>query len=117
MATETIKVLGQSAGTAAASTYALLYAVPTSTTTVISTIVVCNTASTAATYRISLSSASATPTQAEHIVYGTTIPANDSAFLTVGVTMSTVSPQNVKWLMVSSSASTVSFSAFGVETA
>jgi hypothetical protein len=116
VATETIKVLGQSAGTAAASTYALLYAVPTSTTTVISTIAVCNTASTAATYRISLSAASATPTQAEHIVYGSTLPANDTAFITAGITMSTLSPANVKFLMISSSASTVSFSAYGVET-
>lgn len=112
MPTETIKVLGQSAGTAAASTYALLYAVPTSTTTVISTIVVCNTASTAATYRVSLSAASAAPTQAEHVVYGATVPANDSVFLTIGATMTST----IKWLMISSSASTVSFSAFGVET-
>jgi hypothetical protein len=112
VATETIKVLGQSAGTAAASTYSVLYAVPTSTTTVISSIIICNTASTAATYRLSLSSASASPTQAEHIVYGSTVPANDSVFLTVGATMTST----VKWLMISSSASTVSFSAFGVET-
>lgn len=112
MATETIKVLGQVAGTAAASTYTVVYAVPTSTTTVISTLSVCNTASTAATYRIALAQASATPTQAEHLVYGASVPANDTVFLTLGVCMTAT----VKWLMASSSASTVSFAAFGVET-
>jgi hypothetical protein len=108
---EALKVLGQSSGTAAASTYAVLYAVPTATTTVLSTIAVVNTASAAATYRLSISTSSAAPTLAEHLVYGSTVAANDSVFFTLGATMTSTQ----KWLMISSSASTVSFSAFGVE--
>lgn len=108
---ETVAVLGQSSGTAAASTYSVLYANPTATTTVISTIAVVNTASAAATFRLSLSSASASPALSEHLAYGSTVNANDSVFLTLGVTMTAT----VKFLMISSSASTVSFSAFGVQ--
>jgi len=113
MATETLIVLGQVSGTTAIGTYANMYAVPTSTQVAISTIVVCNTASTAATYRIGIGAASTTLALNEHLVYGATVPANDSIFLTIGATMTTTA----KYLNYSSSASTVTFAAFGATVA
>jgi len=74
---------------------------------------ICNTASTSATYRLAISSASAAPTASEFLVYGATVGANDTVFLTLGATLTATQ----KYLNASSSASTVSFSAFGVEVA
>lgn len=105
------KILGQVAGTNSTSTYTQLYVVPATTNTVCSTIAVCNTASSAATYRIGLTeSGSASPLLAEHIVYGTNVPANDTVFLTLGVTM-----EAGKKVLIASSASTLVFNMFGSE--
>lgn len=109
MATETLAVLGQVSGTASVTTYTNLYACPTSTTVVISTIAVCNTASTAATYRLGIGTASTTLAANEFLQFGTTVPANDTVYLTIGAVMTATA----KYLNVSSSASTVTFAAFG----
>ena len=103
------RVLGQSQGTAAVGTYADLYTVPASTSAVVSTVSVCNTASVDATIRIAVAAGS-TPTAAEWVVYGATVAGNDTLTLTLGITM-----QAAKKLVISSSANTVSFSAFGSE--
>jgi hypothetical protein len=103
------KVLGQVQGTAAVGTYATLYTVPASTAAVVSTISVCNTASTAATVRVAVA-AGATPTAAEWVVHGAEVKANDTLTLTLGITM-----EATKRIVISSSANTVSFSAFGSE--
>lgn len=105
----TYKVLGQIQGTAAVGTYADLYTVPTGTSAVVSTIAVCNQAATAMTYRIAVASTSS-PSTAEFIVFGSTVAANETVFLTIGITI----PAGRK-LVVSSSANTSSFSAFGSE--
>ena len=105
----TYKVLGQVQGTAAVGTYADLYTVPASTSAVVSTIAICNQAATAMTYRIAVASTSS-PSTAEFIVYGSSIAANDSVFLTLGITL----PAGKK-LVISSSANTSSFGAFGSE--
>lgn len=110
---ETVKVLGQISGGAAASSYQVLYACPTATQAVVSTLAVCNTASTSATYRVAVSTASASPVAKEFLVFGATVNGNDTVFLTLGATLTATE----KFLNVSSSASTVSFSAFGVEIA
>ena len=94
-------------GTASVDTYATLYNTPADTEAVISTIVVCNTASSAATYRIGLDTTAGTPGASEWLVYGANVPANDSVFLTLGATL-----EANKYLRVSSSANTVTFSAF-----
>lgn len=94
-------------GTAAIGTYATLYNSPVATTTNISSIVICNTAATTATYRIAIMSTAGTPAAANWLVYGATVAANDTVFLTVGAVMSAE-----KYLRVSSSADTVSFTAF-----
>ena len=85
-------------GTASTGTYATLYTTPASTEAVISTILVCNTAG--------------TPDAAngEFLVYDATVAANDTLTLTLGVVLDAQ-----KYLRVSSSATTVNFSAFLTE--
>ena len=94
-------------GTAAVTTYATLYTTPASTEAVISSIVICNTAATNATYRIGLDATAGTPGASEWLTYGATAPANDSIILTFGVCLDAE-----KYIRVSSSADTVTFSAF-----
>lgn len=105
----TYKVLGQVQGTAAVGTYSTAYTVPTSTSAVISTITICNQASSDATYRVAVA-ASSTPATAEFIVYGATVKANDTVTLTLGLTL-----QAAKNIVISSSANTTSFGVFGSE--
>ncbi len=94
-------------GTSSVSTYSTLYTTSASATAVISTISVCNTASADATFRIAIMDSAGTPAQADFISYGSTVAANDTSFITVGITMS---PS--QFIRISSSANTVSFCAF-----
>lgn len=97
-------------GTTSVSSYGTLYTVPTttpSTTAVLSTISICNTAASSATYRIGFATGAVEPSAADWLVYGGTVPANDTVFLTIGVTLS-----GGTLIRVSSSANTVSFQAF-----
>lgn len=94
-------------GTASTGTYATLYNTPSATEAIISSIVVCNTANASATYRIGLDTTAGTPGASEWLVYDATVPANDTVALTLGVALDAN-----KFLRVSSSASTVTFSAF-----
>lgn len=97
-------------GTSGTSTYATLYTTPASTEAVVSSLVVCNRAGSSATYRVGTDTSAGTPANEEFIVYDATIAANDTVCLTLGITLD---PQ--KYLRVSSSASTVGFSAFLTE--
>lgn len=81
----TYKVLGQSNPAAATNTD--LYTVPASTSTVCSTLVIANTAATATTFRVAVRPAGAAITTAHYLVYGANIPANDSVFLTLGISL------------------------------
>jgi hypothetical protein len=94
-------------GTSSVSTYATLYSTPAATEAVISTIAICNTASSSATYRIGLEEGDLTPGASKWIVYDATVAANDTVFLTVGMTL-----EPEKFIRISSSANTVTFSAF-----
>jgi hypothetical protein len=94
-------------GTAGTSTYATLYTTPSSTVANISTIAICNTAASSATYRIAIMGTEGTPAAANWLVYDGTVPGNDTIFLTIGISMSAQ-----KYLRISSSANTVSFTAF-----
>ena len=80
------------------------------TSTVISTIAICNTSASNATYRICISTNTSFAT-AGYLVYGATVAANDTVFLTLGVTMDPVND----YLLCSASSTSVVFSAFGVE--
>ena len=104
----TYKVLGQS--NPSATTATTLYTVPSSTSTVVSTVVVCNQAASAATFRLSVRPAGATQTAAMYLAYDVTVGASDSTALTLGITMATTDI-----ITVYASTATVSFTAFGSE--
>lgn len=104
----TYKVLGQSNPSAATAT--TLYTVPSSTSTIVSTISVCNQGTSAAVYRIAVRPAGATLAAQHYIVYGATVPASDSTMLTVGLTLATTDV-----ITVFSSSANLSFNAYGSE--
>jgi hypothetical protein len=104
------KVLGQS--NPSATTATTLYTVPSATSTVVSTITICNQASSAATYRIAVRPAGATLAAQHYIVYGATVPASDTTTLTLGLTLATTDI-----ITVYASSATVSFNAYGSEIA
>jgi hypothetical protein len=96
--------LAQVQGTASTSTYATLYNAPADA--IISTISVCNTSASSATYRIAVMSTEGTPAAADWIVYDSTVNANDTSFLSIGMVVPSGS-----YMRISSSADTVTFSA------
>jgi hypothetical protein len=98
-------------GTSSTSTYATLYSTPTGTVANISTIAICNTASASATYRVAIMESAGTPSAQNWLIYDSVVAANDTVFITIGVSLS-----SQKFVRVSSSANTVSFSAFVSET-
>jgi len=102
------KVLGQLHPPAA--TLQAIYTVPSATQAVASTLSVCNLGSTASTIRVAVQPAGASISDEHYIVYDSTINANDSLFLTIGLALGATD-------IVSARASTadVSFSLFGSE--
>ena len=106
----TYKVLGQS--NPSATTATTLYTVPAATSAIVSTITVCNQATTAATYRIAVRINGASLTAAQYIAYDVSLPANASDTLTLGVTLGAADV-----ITVYASSATMSFSAFGSEIA
>jgi hypothetical protein len=102
------KVLGQS--NPAATTNTTLYTVPAATSAVVSSIVICNQAASAATYRIAVRPAGAAVASQHWIVYGATVAASDSTVITMGLTLATTDV-----ITVYASSATVSFSAYGSE--
>jgi hypothetical protein len=81
----TYKVLAQSAPSATTNTD--VYTVGSGKSAVISTITVCNRAASSATYRIAIRIAGGTIANEDYIVYDSTVPANDTISLTIGVTL------------------------------
>jgi len=102
------KVLGQS--NPAATTATTLYTVPSATSTVLSTITICNQASSAASYRIAVRPAGASLAAQHYIAYDIVIAANDTTALTLGLTLATTDV-----VTIYSSTATMSFSAYGSE--
>lgn len=94
----------------AATTLTTLYTVPSSTSAVVSTIIICNQAASAATYRIAVSPAGAAVEAKHYIVYGATVAASDTTALTLGVTLATTDV-----VRVYASTANLSFSLFGSE--
>jgi hypothetical protein len=101
MATTTSKTLAR---TAAATSNATLYTVPSSTTAVVTNIVVANTAATAATFTIKLDGID--------LLSGVALAANTTAFFDLKQVLTTT-----KVLAGSASATTVNFHISGVEIA
>ena len=81
----TYKVLAQSAPSATTNTD--VYTVGSGKSAVVSTITVCNRAASSATYRIAIRVAGATIANEDYIAYDSTVPANDTINLTIGVTL------------------------------
>ena len=87
-----------------------LYTVPSSTSTVVSTISICNRAGTSGSFRVAVRPAAEAIDNKHYILYDASIPANDTLFLTIGVTLATTDVVSVY-----ASSSSMSFNLFGSE--
>ena len=103
------KVLAQVAITSA-NTDTTLYTVPSSTSSVISTITVCNRGSSATTFRIAIRPAGASIANQHYIVYDAAIAANDLLAFTFGLTLATTDVITVR-----SASTNLTFNAYGTE--
>jgi hypothetical protein len=104
---ETFKVLGQAAP---ASTQAVLYQVPAGTSTTISSIVVCNQASSVGTFSVRVNIANAADGNAQLLFASQSIDGNATFVATLGITLGALDV-----IKVTPSSSTMSFNLFGVE--
>lgn len=102
------KVLGQSAPSATTNTD--VYTVPSATEAVVSTIVIANRSSSAATYRVAVRPDGATIASQHYVAYDVTVGANDSTALTLGLTLDAADV-----LTIYASSADLSFSVFGSE--
>ena len=102
------KVLAQS--NPSATTATTLYTVPSATSTVLSTITICNQAASAGTFRIAVRPAAATLAAQHYIAYDVAIAANDTTALTLGLTLATTDV-----VTIYASSATMSFNAYGSE--
>lgn len=110
MATTTYKILGQKAP--AATTSDDLYTVPSATETIVSSLVICNQANTAATYRVSVSVNGGALANEQYVVYDASIDGNDTVALSLGITLDASDK-----IRVYASTANLSFNAFGTEIA
>jgi len=104
----TIKVLGQSAPGAASLT--TLYTVPASTSTVCSSIVVCNRSATATSFRVAVRPAGAAISNEMYLYYDVTLAGNDTFIATIGITLATTDIVSVYATLA-----TLSFNLYGQE--
>ena len=103
------KVLGQLA--AAATTEEGLYAVPASSSAVVSSIVIANRGSTSATYRLAVKPTAGTTLATNHyLAYDVPLAANDSVALTLGITLAATNA-----IRTYASNTNLTFTAFGSE--
>ena len=94
----------------AATTDTTLYTVPSATQVTISSVTVCNRGSGAATYRIAMRPNAETLADKHYIAYGSSVPANDTIALTLGLTADAADV-----ITVYASTASVSFGVFGSE--
>jgi hypothetical protein len=104
----TYKILGQVVPSAATAT--TLYTVPASTSSIISTLAVCNQNSSGASVRVAVRPAGAALDPKHYIVYDSFVAGNDTLFLTLGISLATTDV-----VTVYSNVANVSFNAFGTE--
>lgn len=106
--TVSYKVLGQV--NPLATTLTTLYTVPANTSTVVSTLCICNQAGSSGTFRVAVRPAGAAVDPKHYIAYDTQIPSNDTIHLTIGASLG-----NTDVVSVYASSSTMSFNLFGSE--
>ena len=104
-----VKVLGQSAPTAA--TLTTLYTVPSATSAVVSSLVVANRGTVATTFRVAVRPAGASIADAHYLYYDVESPANDTFIATIGMTLAATDVVSVYATLA-----TLSFTLFGEET-
>jgi glucose-6-phosphate dehydrogenase assembly protein OpcA len=105
----TYKILGQAA-VATSATQVDLYTVPSATEAVVSSIVVANRDSAAATYRISCAPAGASIANSQYVAFDVTVGGSDSTVLTLGITLAATDK-----IRVYGSTANLTFTAFGSE--
>ena len=104
----TYKVLGVS--NPAAVTATTLYTVPAATSTIVSTINICNQNANPGAFRVAVRPGGAALSANHYLAYDTAIPGNDSIALTMGITLATTDV-----ITVYASNTYLSFLAFGSE--
>ena len=102
------KVLGQV--NPSATTATTLYTVPSAKSAVISTLTICNQATSTATFRVAVRPAGATLAAVHYVAYDVTVGASDTTALTLGITLATTDV-----VTVYASTATLSFHAYGDE--
>lgn len=102
------KVLAQNSPSA--TTVTTLYTVPSSTSAVVSTIAICNRSGGSSSFRIAIRPAGAALANQHYLNYDTTVPPNDTIFLTIGITLATTDVVSIY-----SSSANLNFSMFGSE--
>lgn len=105
---QTHKVLGQNNPSASGLT--TLYTVPSSTQTIVSTLNVCNISTTGTTYRIAVRPTGEAIANKHYLVYDSSIPANDSIALTLGLSLGATDIVSVY-----AATANLAFSLYGVE--
>jgi len=105
---QTYKVLAQA--DPAATTATTVYTVPAATTAVISSVVIANRSGSAQTFRLYVRVAAAVLADTQYLAYDMNLPANDTIFLQLGLTLAATD-----LLCAYVSAQQVSINVFGVE--
>jgi len=102
------KVLAQLAPSA--TTLSTLYTVPALTSTVVSSLVICNRGASEATFRVSVAIAGAADSNPQYLYYNESVGAEQSFIATVGITLAASDV-----VRVYASNANLSFNLFGVE--
>jgi hypothetical protein len=102
------KILGQISPSATTETD--LYTVPVATSSVCSSISICNRGGTQTTFRVSLSQTGAATANKDYLYYDVTLAGNDTFIATIGVTLATTDV-----IRVYSGNASLSFQLFGTE--
>jgi len=102
------KILGQVADASANDVE--LYLVPASTEAIVSTIIVTNRATAAKTFRIATKTDNSAVADTDYVAYDTSIAANDTITLTLGITL-----ESGAEISVGASDANVTFQAYGTE--
>ena len=102
------KILGQVSPSATTETD--LYTVPASTSTVCSSLSICNRGGTQTTFRVSISQGGGATVNKDYLYYDVTLAGNDTFIATIGVTLATTDK-----IRVYSGNASLSFQVWGTE--